>query len=117
MRTIQFYQTTDKKSPVEEFLDSLNARVAQKVLWTFQVVKELENVPKQYLKKLDGTDNLWEIRVESSNTAIRFLGFWEEGNLILLTNGFIKKTQKTPRTEINLATERKAEYEQRNRNR
>ena len=95
-------------------MDSLNARVAQKVLWTFQLVKELETVPKQYLKKLDGTDNLWEIRVESGNTAIRFLGFWQEGNLILVTNGFIKKAQKTPRTEIELATKRKADYEQRN---
>lgn len=110
MRTIQFYTTDENKSPVQEFLDTLPALMAQKTLWTFKLVKELPMIPEQYFKKLDGTDDLWEIRVDLGNNAVRFLGFWDAGNLIILTDGFVKKTQKTPRTEIAIATERKHNY-------
>ncbi len=110
MRTITFYSTAEGKSPVQEFLDNLPARVAQKTLWTFKLVKEIPIVSEQYLKKLDGTDDLWEIRVDMGNHAVRFLGFWDAGNLIVLTNGFTKKSAKTPRTEVEIATRRKQEY-------
>jgi phage-related protein len=113
MRTIQFFKTVDGASPVEEFIDTLSSRVAQKVVWTFGIVKELPMVSEQYLKKLDGTDDIWEIRVALGGTAVRFLGFWEAGSLIILTNGFEKKSQKTPRAEIKIALQRKKEYQSR----
>jgi len=53
---------------------------------------------------------LWEIRVQQSNNIFRLLGFKKEGKLIVLTNGFTKKTQKTPKPEIVLAEKRKKEY-------
>jgi phage-related protein len=110
MRTIEFYTTLDGKSPIQDFLDTLPSRLAQKVLWTFKLAEEIPRVPEQYFKKLAGTDELWEIRVHSGHYAVRFLGFWKEGNLIILTNGFIKKTQKTPQKEIATATQRKSDY-------
>jgi phage-related protein len=56
------------------------------------------------------TDDLWEIRADLGNHAVRFLGFWDSGNLIVLTNGFTKKSAKTPQQEIEIATERKRDY-------
>lgn len=75
-----------------------------------KLVKELPLVPRQYLKKLEGTDGLWEVRAEFGGDAFRLLGFWDRGNLIILTNGFAKKTHKTPNREIELAGQRRRDY-------
>ena len=110
MREIVFYKTNSGESPIEEFLDSLDDKQAQKVVWVMKIVEELETVPTTYLKKLKNTDDIWEIRVQKSNNIFRLLGFKKEGKLIILTNGFTKKTQKTPKPEIVLAEKRKKEY-------
>jgi phage-related protein len=75
-----------------------------------KLVKELPLVPKSYLKKLEGADGIWEVRAEFGGDAFRLLGFWEAGDLIILTNGFAKKTQKTPNREIELAVQRRRDY-------
>jgi phage-related protein len=110
MREIQFYRNASGDCPVEEFLDGLGPKQAQKVAWVLKLVKELPLVPKQYLKKLEGTDDLWEVRAEFGGDAFRLLGFWDAGRLIILTNGFAKKTQKTPEREIALAAQRKRDH-------
>jgi phage-related protein len=110
MREIQFYRMDLGACPVEEFLDSLGPKQTQKVLWVLRVVRDLPRVPAQYLKKLEGTDGLWEVRAEFGGDAFRLLGFWEAGRLIILTNGFAKKTQKTPERELALAQQRRRDY-------
>ncbi len=115
MREILFYKTESGECPVENFLNSLNAKQAQKVAWVMQVVEELDKVPTTYLKKLTNTDDIWEIRVQIGSNIFRFLGFFEKGNFIVLTNGFQKKTQKTPKPEILLSEQRKQDYLARNR--
>ncbi len=110
MLEIQFYRTAAGACPVQEFLDSLGAKQGQKVLWVLRAVRELPRVPQQYFKKLEGTDDLWEVRAEFGGDAFRLLGFWDEGRLIILTNGFAKKTQKTPEREIALAEQRKRDH-------
>ena len=110
MIEIQFYRTATGSCPVEDFLDSLNAKQAQKVSWVLKAVQELSQVPKQYFKKLEGTDDLWEVRAEFGGDAFRLLGFWDEGRLVILTNGFAKKTQKTSEREIALAEQRKRDH-------
>jgi len=67
-------------------------------------------VPTQYFKKLSGY-NLWEARMSLSGRACRFLGFWDKGALIILTHGFMKKSQKTPDQEIRKALEYRADRE------
>ena len=67
-------------------------------------------VPKQYFKKLEGTEDIWEVRADLGNDAFRLLGFWDQGRLIILTNAFAKKTQKTPAREISLAEQRRADF-------
>ena len=114
MREILFYKTASGESPLEDFLNNLNGKQAQKVAWVMQVVEELEKVPTTYLKKLTNTDDIWEIRVQVGRDIFRFLGFFDKGNFIVLTNGFQKKTQKTPKSEIFLSEQRKQDYLARN---
>ncbi len=75
-----------------------------------QLVEELEPVPVKYLKKMTGTDDLWEIRVQSGNNIFRILGFHEEERLMVLTHAFQKKTRKAPKKEIVVAEARKKDY-------
>ncbi|MFK0732559.1 MAG: type II toxin-antitoxin system RelE/ParE family toxin [Gloeotrichia echinulata GP01] len=110
MREIIFYRTDTDKCPVEEFIDSLSGKQAQKVLWVLRLIQELDKVPNQYFKKLVNTDDIWEVRVQVGNNAFRLLGFFDDDNLVILTNGFVKKTQKTPSQQIELAEQRKRDY-------
>lgn len=59
-----------------------------------QVVEELEQVPTTYLKKLVNTKDIWEIRVQMGSNIFRFLGFFNQGSFIVLTNGFQKKHKR-----------------------
>ena len=113
VRTIEFYRTETGRSPVEEFLDSLPDKHAQKVIWVLRLVERLDIAPKQYLKKLVDTEDLWEIRAISGGNNYRFLGFYYETKLLVLTNGFSKKQQKIPEKEIDLARRRRKDYIQR----
>ena len=116
MREILFYRTESDECPVEDFLDTLDSKQAQKVAWVMQVVEELEQVPATYLKKLVNTKDIWEVRVQMGSNIFRFLGFFNHGSFIVLTNGFQKKTQKTPKSEILLSEQRKQDYLERNTN-
>jgi phage-related protein len=110
MRTVNFYQTESGHKPVEDFLDALSGKQAQKVIWVLRLIEELEVVPGQYLQKLVSTDDIWEVRVQFGGNIFRLLGFFDGARLLVLTNAFAKKSQKTSRQEIELATRRKNEY-------
>ena len=113
MRTIEFYRTATGRCPVEEFLDELSDQHAQKVLWVMRLVERQDMVPAQYFKKLAGSDDIWEIRAQFGGNSYRLLGFFDGSTLIILTNGFSKKDQKTPTREIALAHQRRTDYLQR----
>ncbi|MBE7468314.1 MAG: type II toxin-antitoxin system RelE/ParE family toxin [Anaerolineae bacterium] len=115
MRTINFYRTESGDCPLEEFLDSLPSKQAQKVAWVLRLIEEFDLVPGQYFEKLVNTEDIWEVRVQFGGDIFRLLGFFAGSSLLILTNGFAKKSQKTPRQEIDLATRRKNEYLSRQR--
>jgi len=115
MRSIEFYRTENDRCAVEEFLDSLSDKDAQKVAWVLRLVERLDRVPEQYLKKLVGTEHLWEIRAQIAGSSYRFLGFFDGPALLMLTNAFSKKQLKTPLREIELAEARRLNYLQRRR--
>lgn len=85
-------------------------KVKDKIVWTFDLIELIEKVPETYLKHLAGPDKLFEIRVQSGNGIFRIFCFFDEGNLVVLANGFQKKTQKTPKQEIEKALKIKNEY-------
>ncbi|MGA9365494.1 MAG: type II toxin-antitoxin system RelE/ParE family toxin [Bacteroidota bacterium] len=113
VRSIQFYRKSSGQCPVEEFLDSLPDRDAQKIAWVLRLIERMDTVPQQYFKKLVGTEELWEIRTQIGGNSYRILGFFAGPTLLIVTNGFSKKQEKTPRKEIELAQRRRAEYSQR----
>jgi len=108
-REILFYKTVNQKCLVEEFLDSLPSKVAQKVTWVLSLLEDLEVIPAHYFAKMPGTDDIWECRVKLASNIYRIFAFWDSGQIIL-THGFIKKTQKTPRNEIEKAEGYKKDY-------
>lgn len=110
MKEIVFYRDPSGRCPAIEFLDSLTGRQAQKVVWVLRLIEEFDTVPARYFKKLAGTDDIWEVRVEFGGDLFRLLGFWHGANLVILNHGFRKKTQKTPLREIRLAERRKRDY-------
>ncbi len=105
-REVFFY-----KDYFESFYQKQKEKVQEKTIWTFDLIEEVENVPEKYLKHLTGTDGLYEIRVQLGNDIFRIFCFFDKGKLVVLMNGFQKKTQKTPKKEIEKALKIKKEYE------
>jgi len=109
IREVQFYKTVDGKCPTEEFLDSLSGKVAQKVIWVLKLFEDIDIIPKKYFKKLSGTDGLWECRIKQGSNIYRIFAFFNKNNLVL-THGIIKKSQRTPRKDIEKAQRYKDDY-------
>ena len=110
MREVQFFKRADGSSPVGEFIDSMTDKQAQKVAWVLKLIEDLDIIPAQYWKKLTNTDDIFEARIQFGGNIFRILGFESGGRFVVLTNGFAKKTQKTPKREIELAEQRKKIY-------
>ncbi len=105
-RKIIFY-----KNYFQEFFERQSSKVKAKIVWTFDLVEELHRVPETYLKHIEQTEGLYEIRVQHGSDIFRIFCFFDEGQLIIIANGFHKKTQKTPKSEIEYALKIKREYE------
>jgi len=93
------------------FYEKQKQKVKGKILWTFRLLETQKQVPDDYLKHIEGTDGLYEIRVQQGSDIFRIFCFFDEGKLIVLANGFQKKTQNTPKSEIDKALKIKKEYE------
>ncbi len=109
IRTVIFF-----KDYFESFFVEQNEKVQKKIIWTINLIEEIQNVPETYLKHIKGTDGLYEVRVQVGSNIFRIFCFFDQGQLVVLMNGFQKKTQKTPKTEIEKALKIKKEYEQQN---
>lgn len=105
-REVIFY-----KNYFEDFFYKQNKKVRDKIIWTLTLIEEIQRVPENYLKHLEGTDGLFEVRVQLGSDIFRIFCFFDQGKLIVLANGFQKKTQKTPKNEIEMALKIKKEYE------
>ena len=104
-RTVIFY-----KDYFEKFFVKQNQKVKDKIIWTLNLIEEIERVPETYLKHIESTDGLYEIRVKLGRDIYRIFCFFDKGKLIIAANGFQKKTQKTPKKEIEIALRIKQEY-------
>jgi phage-related protein len=104
-RTIVFYE-----NHFIEFYQDQNDKVKGKVQQVLELIKQVDRVPEKFLKHLSGTDGLYEIRVEYQSNIYRIFCCFDEGKLVILFNGFQKKTQKTPKKDLDKAIELKKEY-------
>ena len=86
-----------------DFYEAQEETVQRKIEWTLNLIRITRQVPKKYFQHRETTKGLYEIRVEVGNNIFRIFSFFDTGNLIVLANGFQKKTQKTPTKELQKA--------------
>ncbi|MBW6481844.1 MAG: type II toxin-antitoxin system RelE/ParE family toxin [Vicingaceae bacterium] len=93
-----------------DFYTNQNEKIQEKIEYVLDLIRFERQVPSKFFKALENTDGIYEARVITAFKSIRILCFFDDGNLIVLTNCFIKKTQKTPKKEIKLAEKLKKDY-------
>jgi len=98
------------KDYFNDFYDKQTDKVQKKILWTLRVIEDLDRIPEIYFKHLEGTNGLYEIRVQTGSDIFRIFCFFDDNNLVVIGHGFQKKTQKTPDREIERAEKIKREY-------
>jgi len=109
-KTVIFYKTEEGKCPVQDFLDSLPGKATQKVAWVLSLFEDLDVMPRSYFKKLVGTGDIWECRIQFASNAYRIFCFFEGNAVVVLTHGIVKKTEKTPHQEIKRAEVYRGDY-------
>ncbi|WP_333864492.1 type II toxin-antitoxin system RelE/ParE family toxin [Chitinophaga sp.] len=109
-RTAHFY-----KHYFEIFYEAQREEVKAKIIWTIKGIEAVERIPTSYVKHIEGTNGLYEMRIKFGTDIFRIFCFFDKGKLIILANGFQKKTQKTPVQEILKALKIKREYEDENK--
>ncbi|MDQ8015107.1 MAG: type II toxin-antitoxin system RelE/ParE family toxin [Flavobacterium nitrogenifigens] len=105
IRSIFYY-----KNYYLDFFEKFSPEVKKKTNWTLQLIATLGRVPEKYFKHITGSTGIYEIRVEVGSNIFRIFSFFDKGQLVILANGFQKKTQKTPKKEIELAEKLKKLY-------
>lgn len=106
---VDFYRRLDGTKPVGEFIKSLNLKMKAKVVADLHILEEYGNMAREPLSK-ELNDGIFEIRTIEGNDIVRILYFFDKGRIIIATNGFVKKQQKTPKKEIDLAKQRRMDY-------
>ncbi|CAM3517424.1 type II toxin-antitoxin system RelE/ParE family toxin [Aquirufa ecclesiirivi] len=105
VRQIIFY-----KDYFLDFFNDQTEKVKEKIDYVLYVITVTERVPNKFFEHLEGTDGLYEVRVEFQSNIFRIFCCFDEGKVVVLFNGFQKKSQKTPQGEIDRALKIKAEY-------
>lgn len=94
----------------EDFLLEQPKKVQDKIFKIIEAIETLERVPSNYLKSTEGTNGLYEARIQLGSNIWRVFCFFDNGKLVILLNGFQKKTQKTPKNEIEKALKLMIKY-------
>jgi len=107
IRTVFAYKTY-----FSEFFFKQRLKVRDKIIWTIWIIEHLQQVPEEYLKHMEDTEGLYEMRIQQGGDIFRIFCFFDAGQLVVLANGYQKKTQRTPKSEIEKALRIKNQYEQ-----
>ena len=110
--SVDFYKETDGSKPLGEFVKTLGVKMKAKVVANLHLLEEYGNLAREPLSK-ELEDGIFELRTIEGSDIVRILYFFDKGKIIIATNGFVKKQQKTPRNEIELAKKRRADYHKR----
>jgi len=105
IRKIEFFE-----NHFVDFYSELEQKIKDKINYVFYVIKFIQIVPTTFLKHIEGTDGLYEIRVEYKSNIYRIFCCFDHGNVVVLFNAFQKKTSKLPAKEIEKALRLKNEY-------
>ncbi len=93
-----------------DFYENQDIDVKIKILYVLKLISELQFIPGKYFQNIQAAKGIYEIRVEFEGNIFRIFSFFDKGNLVVLGNGFQKKTQKTPNNEIKKAEKIRKEY-------
>ncbi|WP_062129149.1 type II toxin-antitoxin system RelE/ParE family toxin [Geofilum rubicundum] len=104
-REIKFYENY-----FVEFYLSLDSTVQEKIEYVFKLIRTVDRIPQKFLKHIESTDGLYEIRIKVGSDIYRVFCCFDKGKIVILFNGFQKKSQKTPKKEIDKALRLKNEY-------
>ena len=104
-RTIIFYEDYFIK-----FYEKLDIKTRQKIQYVLEIIKQVPIIPERFLKKIQGYDDIYEIRIEHVSNTYRIFCCIDKDSLVILFNGFQKKSQKTPIKEIEMSVKLKNEY-------
>ena len=104
-RNIVFY-----KHYFNDFYDAQTDRVKRKIDFVLDLIRQIERIPEKFFKHMEGTDGIFEIRVKVGSDIFRIFSFFDEGSLVVAINGFQKKSEKTPKNELEKAESIKKEY-------
>jgi phage-related protein len=94
----------------QDFFDRQTEKVKEKIDYALFLIAHVEHVPEKFLKHIEGQKGLYEIRVEAGGSIFRIFCCFDKGKIIVLFNGFQKKSQKTPRDEIKMAVKLMGDY-------
>ena len=94
----------------QDFLDEQPEKVQDKIFKIIEAIETLERVPKNYLKQITDTKGLYEARIQLASNIWRVFCFFDDDKLVILMNGFQKKTEKTPKSELEKAKKIMTEY-------
>ena len=106
---VDFYKDKDGNKPLAAFIRSLDVKMRAKVVANLHLLEEYGNNAREPLSK-QLEDGIYEVRSIVGNDIVRVLYFFDNGRIIIATNGFVKKQNKTPRSEIELAKKRRKDY-------
>jgi phage-related protein len=109
VREIIFFETDFGNRPVQEFLAGLDSAARAKVVRTLELLRTQQIVPAKFWKKLSGSD-IWEVRVEYAGNIYRVLAAFAKNNRVILLHAFHKKSEKTPRQDMEIALQRQKRY-------
>jgi phage-related protein len=105
VRALVFY-----RNHFHEFFDKQSEKTKEKIDYVLFLLTHIDKVPEKFLKRIEGQKRLYEIRVEHSNNIFRIFCFFDKGKIVVLLNGYQKKTQKTSLKEIEMANKLMKEY-------
>ncbi|MGQ1788459.1 type II toxin-antitoxin system RelE/ParE family toxin [Saccharicrinis sp. GN24d3] len=105
IREIKFYENY-----FLEFYLLLDSTVQEKIEYVFKFIRTVDRIPQKFLKHIESTDGLYEIRIKVGSDIYRVFCCFDKGKIVILFNGFQKKSQKTPKKEIDKALRLKNEY-------
>lgn len=108
--SMKYREVITYKSYFEDFFKEQSPKVQDKIIKILDLIEQVERIPVTYLRYIEGTDGLFEVRVILNGNIFRVFCFFDGNRLIVLLSGFQKKTQKTPKKEIEHAERIKAEY-------
>lgn len=94
----------------DEFFAAQERKVQDKIIKVLDIIETIDRIPSQYLKYMEGTNGLFEVRVKMASNIFRIFCFFDGNKFVVLLSGFQKKTQKTPKGELERAIKLMNEY-------